>query len=201
MSPKHRRGEQTSSRLLTAALDVYAAGPENFTMTAVLAASGISSGSLYHHFGSFDGLCAALYSRCMSELLDALINALERSRTARTGIRAMAMTYLRFVQENRAAAHFVHASAYAAFLPAHAAGIAERKAPQMQRIAAWLQPHVTAGRIVDLPQPLIEMLVIGPVAEISRRWLAGADLDLDAAADPLAERIWHAVRADRAPAA
>ena len=44
---------------------------------------------------------------------------------------------------------------------------------------------------MDLPDPLIEMLLIGPVAELSRRWLAGAtDLDLGKAARVLPDRIW-----------
>ncbi|MDP9869575.1 MULTISPECIES: TetR/AcrR family transcriptional regulator [Streptosporangium] len=199
MSPKQRRGEATADRVLAAALDLYAAeGPGGLTMTALIAATGVSSGSLYHHFGSFDGLAAALYSHCMSELLDTLVAALERSRTARTGVRAFVGAYLRFVQDNRAAAHFIHASSYAGFLPAHAGRIAEAKAPRMRRIADWLRPHVEAGHVIALPDPLTEMLVIGPVAEISRRWLAGApDVDLAVAARLLPERIWQSVRGER----
>lgn len=65
----------------------------------------------------------------------------------------------------------------------------------MARMLAWLAPHVHAGSIVDLPDPLIEMLLIGPVAELSRRWLAGADFDLVKAARVLPNRIWAALRA------
>ncbi|SEG92587.1 DNA-binding transcriptional regulator, AcrR family [Thermomonospora echinospora] len=201
MSPKHRRGEATVDRVLTAALDLYAAqGPDALTMTALIAETGVSSGSLYHHFGSVDGLAAALYARCMADLLDAIADALEDARTARAGVQALVRAYLGFVRDNPPAAHFIHASSYAGFLPAHAARIAEAKAPRMARIAAWLRPHVAAGRIVDLPEPLLEMLVIGPVAETARRRLAGdPGIDLAQAARLLPERIWRAVRADPAP--
>ena len=64
---------------------------------------------------------------------------------------------LRFTQEHRAAAHFIHASSYASFLPAHAGAIAAAKAPKIEAILAWLRPHVQAGRVVDLPGPLTEM--------------------------------------------
>jgi AcrR family transcriptional regulator len=196
MSPKQQRGEETVRRLLAAGLDVYAdTGPVGFTVHAVSAASGVSLGSLYHHFGSFDQFCAALYSQCMADLLDALLAALERATTARAGIRAVVVAYLRFVEEHPAAARFVHASSDASFVPAHAGAIAAAKAPRVERMAAWLRPHIAAGRVVDLPGPLIEMLLIGPVAEVTRRWLGGAPgIDLAQAARLLPERIWQSLR-------
>ncbi|MEU9886131.1 TetR/AcrR family transcriptional regulator [Sphaerisporangium sp. NPDC051011] len=200
MSPKQSRGEATAEKALRAALDLYAAkGHAGLTMTALIIETGISSGSLYHHFGGVDGLAAALYARCVSALMEALVAALEGSATARDGVRALVEAYLRFVQENRAAAHFVHASSYADFLPAHAEALAAAKAPHMRRIGEWLRPHVESGRLADLPDPLTEMLVIGPVAEISRRWLAGAPgADLTAATRLLPERIWRSIRGDDA---
>ncbi|MQY06858.1 TetR/AcrR family transcriptional regulator [Actinomadura macrotermitis] len=199
MSPKQQRGEATVAKVLAAALDLYAAeGPGALTTTAVIERSGVSSGSLYHHFGGIDGLSAALYGRCMAGLLDALVAALERAPSAREGVRAMVEAYLGFTEEHRAEAHFIHASSYADHLPSHAALIAAEKTPRMLRIAAWLRPHVESGEIVALPDPLTEMLVIGPVAETARRWLAGApDIDLATAARVLPERIWRSVSGDR----
>jgi hypothetical protein len=41
------------------------------------------------------------------------------------------------------------------------------------------------------------MLVIGPVAETARRWLAAAPgIDLAQASRPLPERIWHSINTD-----
>jgi AcrR family transcriptional regulator len=196
MSPKQQRGHDTARRLLAAALEVHHdLGPDGFTVQAVTAASGISLGSLYHHFGSFDGLAAALYSHCMTDLLDTLIAALERARTARSGIRAVVVAYLRFVEEEPAKARFIHASAYAGFLPAHAPTIAAAKAPRMERLLSWLHPHARAGHIVDLPDTLTEMLLIGPVAETARRYLAGdPGIDLRQADRLLPDRIWQSLR-------
>jgi AcrR family transcriptional regulator len=189
---KQRRGEETKQRLLTAALTAHERG--DFTVQAVTATSGASLGSLYHHFGSFDGLAAALYSQCMAALLDGILESLTRARTARSGIHAVVTAYLDFVATQPAQARFIHASAYASYLPAHADLIAEMKRPRMARMAAWLAPHVAAGTIVDLPNPLTEMLLIGPVAELSRRWLNGADIDLTRAAKLLPPRIWSALQ-------
>jgi hypothetical protein len=62
-------------------------------------------------------------------------------------------------------------------------------------MAAWLAPHVRDGSVVDIPDPLTEMLLIGPVAELSRRHLAGAPADLAKAARVLPDRIWASLRA------
>jgi AcrR family transcriptional regulator len=196
--PSQLRGRRTIDRLLSAALEVYAEhGLEGFTMSAVIAASGISNGSVYHHFGDFDGLAAALYSRCLGELLDTMIAALQGTPDARDGIRALVESYLRFTEQHRPAAHFIHASSYASFLPAYAAAVAAAKAPKIDALLACLHPHVVAGRVVDLPAWLVEMLLIGPVAETARRWLAGApEIDLAQAARLLPERIWRSLRAD-----
>lgn len=199
MAPKQKRGEVAAERLLDAALEVYARGGHGaFTVHAISAASGVSLGSLYHYFGNADGLAAALYARCMGELLDALIAPLEASRGARAGIVAIVQAYLGFTVDRPAVARFIHASAYASFLPAHASTIAAAKAPRMARILAWLRPHVEAGRVVALPAPIIEMLVIGPVAETARRFLADpTSIDIALAARHLPERIWRALEPPR----
>lgn len=201
------RGEATRERALAAALRVYAratrpnAPPEDrFGIHAVIAESQISLGSLYHHFGSMDGLSAALYARSMAALLDALLDALDGVRSARRGTRAIVVAYLAFAEREPARARFIHASAYADFLPAHAALVAEAKGPRLERIAAFYRQHVRAGRVVALPETLLEMLLIGPVAEFTRRWLAGAPgFDLDEARRLLPERIWRSLRAPAQP--
>ena len=195
MSPRHHGTEATRVRLLDDALTVYLRhGTDGFTMTAVIKESGASSGSLYHHFGSFDGLAAALYARCMARLLDTMLDAVEPLDDARAGIEAAVRAYLRFTRDHRAEARFIHASAYATFLPAHAATIAAEKQPRIARLLAWLQPHLDRGEVASLPAPLIEMLLIGPVAETARRWLADdPTIDLSAAESVLPPHIWRAL--------
>ncbi len=198
MSPKQQRGEATVDRLLTAALDVYASsGQSGFTVNAVTKASGVSLGSLYHHFGSFDGLAAALYTRCMEQLFDEMIAALRRARTARTGVRALVTAYLRFTEEHPDAALFIHGSAYSGYLSAHSDRIRTAKAAKLAVIADWLRPRIEAGEIAPVPAPLIEVLVMGPVAETAHRWLSSTyDMDLTQAAQILPDRIWRSLQPD-----
>ncbi|MFE5872372.1 TetR/AcrR family transcriptional regulator [Streptomyces roseifaciens] len=197
MSPKQQRGEATADLLLTTALRVYAeAGQQGFTVNAVTAASGVSLGSLYHHFGSFDGLAAALYTRCMEQLLEEIVSAVKRSRTARTGIRALVLAYLRFTEEQRDAALFLHASAYSGYLATHAEEIRAAKTAKLSGLGEWLRSRMEAGEIAPMPPALIEVLIMGPVAEAARRWLASTydDIDLSEAARILPDSIWRSLR-------
>ncbi|KOG22828.1 MULTISPECIES: TetR/AcrR family transcriptional regulator [Streptomyces] len=195
MSPKQQRGEATVERLLTTALRVYAdSGQQGFTVNAVSAASGVSLGSLYHHFGSFDGLAAALYIRCMEQLCGEVVAALTRTRTGRTGVRAVITAYLRFTEEHPDAALFIHASAYSGHLVAHADRIRAAKEPLLSAIGDWIRPLVEAGEIAPTPGPVIEALVIGPAAETARRWLSSTyDVDLTEAARVLPDRVWRSL--------
>ncbi len=197
MSPKQQRGAATVELLLASALQVYAErGQEGFTVGAVTRASGVSLGSLYHHFGSFDGLAAALYCRCMTQVCDEMIEALYRTRTTRTGIQALVRTYLRFIQDHRDAALFLHASSYSGHLATHAQEIRALKDEKFGRIAAWMAPRIESGEIAPLPEPLLEILLMGPIIETARRSLTHtfAELDLDEAVRELPDRIWRSVR-------
>ncbi|MEV6976753.1 TetR/AcrR family transcriptional regulator [Kitasatospora sp. NPDC093806] len=196
MPPKQQRGEATVELLLTTALRVYAeGGQQGFTVSAVTTASKVSLGSLYHHFGSLDGLAVALYIRCMERLFDEMIAALQRSRTARTGVRALVRAYLRFTEEHRDAALFLHASAYSGYLVAQAEQIKAAKAAKLAVIGGWMLPRMERGEILPVPGPLVEVLVMGPVAEAARRWLSDTyELDLAEAARILPESIWRSLR-------
>lgn len=193
---KRKRSEATPERVLDAALAVFERGGfAGYTIHAVVRESGVSLGSIYHHFGSMDGLSAALYARCMASLLDAIGDELDGVSGPRAVITTIVRAYLRFAARERTAAAFIHAAPAASFLPAHAAAIAADKAPRFERIAAAIRPHVRSGAIAAIPEPLLELLVIGPAAEVTRRFVAGAPgITIEAAEKVIPERVWRSVR-------
>lgn len=198
MSPKQHRGEVTSDLLLDAALRLYtASGEQGVTVTAVTRASGVSLGSLYHHFGSLDGLLTALTDRWTGRLLGQMVTALTGTDTARTGVRAVVGAYLAFVRDHPGAALLVHSPRSDQRLMARGQETRDSQEPAVSAFALWIQPRIDAGEVAPLPLPLLETLILGPVVAVARRRLSGIrDLDLDEVARVLPERIWRSISAD-----
>ncbi|MDT0394539.1 MULTISPECIES: TetR/AcrR family transcriptional regulator [Streptomyces] len=197
MSPKQHRGEVTVEQLLDAALRVYGeSGEQGLTVSAVTAASGVSPGSLYHHFGSMDGLLTALLMRWLERLLDRMVTALEHSDSARDGVRALVEAYLAFIRDHRAAGLLLHSSRADELGMREARRIRDAQEARLSPLSAWVSGHVESGEVARLPVALLESLVLGPVIGVSRRWLTLGDVDLDAAAAVLPDRIWRSIAAD-----
>ncbi len=195
MSPKQRRGVETAERLLDAALQVYAdAGEQGVTVGALTRASGVSLGSLYHHFGSVDGLMNALLLRWLERLLGELAAGVARSRTARGGVRALVQTYLTFVQEHPDASRLLHSSYADRVGMAHAKQLRDAQEARLSPLTEWVRRHVESGEIAPLDVPVVEALVMGPIVATARRRLSGLDdVDLGHAARVLPERIWRSL--------
>ncbi len=195
MSPKQQRGAQTAERLLDAALQVYAeSGEQGVTVSALTKASGVSLGSLYHHFGSVDGLMRALLLRWLGRLLGELAGGVERSRTAKGAVRTLVRAYLTFIQEHPDASRLLHSSYADRVGMAQAAQLRDAQEARLSPLTAWVRQHTESGEIAPLAVPMVEALVMGPIVATARRWLSGLDdADLDQAARVLPERIWRSI--------
>ena len=71
-----------------------------------------------------------------------------------------------------------------------------------EELAAWRQPHIESGAMVQLPEDLYRPLLVGPLHEFSRQWLAGRGTTTMAEAQSvLADAIWQAMKgSERTPA-
>ncbi|WP_326670111.1 TetR/AcrR family transcriptional regulator [Streptomyces sp. NBC_01257] len=194
MSPKQQRGEATAAQVLDCALAIYAAeGEAGLTLGAITSASGVSTGSIYHHFGSLQGVVVALGQSCLGRLLDELGAALREAGDARGGVLAVARAYLRFVQANPDASRLMHSATVDREVTKHVHQIRHAQEARLAPLAAWLHHHQAAGRLAELPLPVLESLILGPVTGIARRWLTVGDIDIEEAARTVPERVWRSV--------
>ncbi|MFE7108285.1 TetR/AcrR family transcriptional regulator [Streptomyces sp. NPDC057575] len=194
MSPKQQRGEATAAQVLDCALDIYAAeGESGLTLGAITSASGVSAGSIYHHFGSLQGVALALAQSWLGRLLDDLGKALEQTDDARSGVHAVVRAYFRFAQLHPDAARLMHSVTADREIAAHARRLRGAQEARLAPIAAWLHAHQASGQLVDLPLPVMESLILGPVTGIVRRWLSVGDIDMDEAARTVPDHIWRSV--------
>ncbi|PZT77438.1 MULTISPECIES: TetR/AcrR family transcriptional regulator [unclassified Streptomyces] len=194
MSPKQQRGAATAAQVLDSALELYASrGEAGLTLAAITSASGVSTGSVYHHFGSLHGVVLALAQSWLGRLLEELAGELGRVTGARAGVHAVTEAYLRFVQEHPDASRLMHSVTADRELVTDARQIRGAQEARIAPLAAWLHAHRESGELVALPLPVLESLILGPVTGIARRWLALGDIDIEEAARTVPEHIWRSV--------
>lgn len=194
MSPKQQRGEATAAQVLDTALALYAAqGEAGLTLNAITSASGVSAGSIYHHFGSLQGVVLALAQSWLGRLLGEVVEALRQVTDARGGVRALTETYLRFIQEHPDAARLMHSVTADREAITNARQLRGAQEARIAPLAAWLHAHRESGELAALPLPVLESLILGPVTSIARRWLAVGDIDIEEAIRTVPYHIWRAV--------
>src|SRR4051812_22348649 len=169
--------------ILDVALGLFLDEDSDATIDEICRRSGASNGSVYHHFGSKDGIAAELTARFLADYQRGFLQAL-REGAARHGVRAAVAHHLRWV-----VAH----PDWARFLLRHAAG-GERLVALNRAFYADVEAWFARHRMRDLPLDVRAAILIGPAQEVSRAWLDGRTATPpDEAADALGEAAWRAL--------
>jgi AcrR family transcriptional regulator len=202
MEPRRRqeRSDGRRAAILGAALEAFQeVGFAQATMEDIRRRSGASTGSIYHHFTSKEGLAAALYLDGLDDYQSSLTAELHRHRDAERGIRAIVHHHLDWVAAHPELARYLLEMGQAESI-AHAA--AEARALRQaffQRVFAWIRPRSERGELRPLPEPVLVALVIGPSQEYGRYWLGHRDEpERRRARRLLADAAWNAVRGEDA---
>src|SRR5688572_14693933 len=107
-SPRSTQTRARRAAVITAALDlVREVGAEGLTVEALRERSGASVGSIYHHFGSLEGVLGELYQEGLNDYREGLMAELTSARSARAKVRAFVAHYLRWSESNPAWAQFL----------------------------------------------------------------------------------------------
>ncbi|MFD5831412.1 TetR/AcrR family transcriptional regulator [Lentzea sp. NPDC060358] len=167
--------------LLDAALSLVSdAGLDAVTIAALTERSGMSNGSIYHHFGSRAGVFAELYADSYARCVAAMRPALD-ARPARVCVRDLTLRYLDWVTANPSRARFLYAA------PDHADPVA--KQAEFAPVLTWFLERMDSGELRPLPAWALEPVAMGPAHESVRRHLLGV-FDLAAARDLIADAVW-----------
>ncbi|MFD9706227.1 TetR/AcrR family transcriptional regulator [Lentzea sp. NPDC059081] len=167
--------------LLDAALSLVAEGGlDAVTIAALTERSGMSNGSIYHHFGSRAGVFAQLYADSYARCVAAMLPALD-ARPASSCVRDLTLRYLDWVVANPSRARFLYAA------PDHADPVA--KQAEFAPVLAWFAARMSSGELRSLPPWALEPVAMGPAHESVRRFLLGV-FDLTAARSLVADAVW-----------
>lgn len=194
-APARMTATPSRDRALAAALDLFdRQGIAATTLEQVRDAADISVGSLYHHFGSREGLIAALYEDLLGRYRAMLVPALAPCDGARALLDAFIGSHIGWAVANPAAARFLAERRHDPDVMAMENRLQRDTADFLRPLLARLKPAVAAGTIRALPPELLLSLVVGPVQAWLRQWLDGQTSQKpEAAARKLAELVWAAL--------
>lgn len=177
-APRRSRAESTSGRrqdILDAALECFSTvGYEQTTLADIRQRAGASTGSIYHHFGSKERIAAALYLEGLRQTQDAGIEALLRTRTARTGVAALVAAYVDWVVANPAFAAFLFGMRHAPFVDEEEQTIGDLNSRVHEQARRWFADRVAAGELPRIDPAMRSALVFGPCRQWAGAWLRGA---------------------------
>lgn len=197
------RGTRSARRredILEAALACFLEGGEAaVTIEAISSRSGASVGSIYHHFGSKEGVLANLFEAAVEDYRAGLWRRLDEAATAEQAVKAVVRHHLEWMARHPERARLLHTARWSESLRGRREDLRRGTADMLRRLRERFRPYMEAGEIVRLPPALYPPLLVGPAQELARQWLRGRTpgLDLEAAAEPLAEAAWRSLRSER----
>jgi len=196
--PARRRQSRSVVRhnqVLEAALTCFSAqGIGETAIEDICTRSGASVGSIYHLFGSKDGLVAALYLDALASFQDAVARRLQRPIGAREGVLALVAAHIDWVERHPAHARFLQQMRHTPPVAAYVDAIKARNRDFGLCIGAWAKSHIEAGRLWAMPVDLLVAQLLGPTHEYVRGRLTGREPSSPAVAKrQLGQAAWRAL--------
>ena len=193
--PDHTAKAGARERALIAALALFdSQGVESTTIEQVRDAAAVSIGSLYHHFGSREGLVTALYEDLLERYRMALMADLSRHDTPRGFLDAFVKTHIAWSIRPPDAARFLAEHRYHRAVTVAEAKLQRGTADFLRPLMLVFRPAVEAGILKPLAPDVLISLVVGPVQAWLRSHRAGkASIRPDLAAKQLTDAIWDAI--------
>lgn len=189
---------RSSSRrddILQAALRCFLQhGVEATSIDMIREASGASTGSLYHHFGSKERLAVELYLEGLRRFRAFQTAAFAGVTTLEGGVRAIVRANIDWIGQQPDWARFLFDHRNVLSHAGDEVGLKREQMAAQAAFAEWMQSQLPAHQRLRWPLEAYLALVVGPVHEYARHWLAGRrDVPLTDLSDFFAEAACRAV--------
>jgi AcrR family transcriptional regulator len=158
-------------------------------------AAGASPSSVYHLFDGLSEITLALLLRTFQRLFDELAARVLAETDARAAVRSLVEAHLDWVRDHPREAHFLYQSIAAVELsPDQRRTLVDAKntlwQPILEHLLAQLAEASVESRWSALP---LEVVLLGPTHEACRRFLAGAEPDMDRMRSTLPDLAWTTI--------
>lgn len=196
MTPPDKR-LNTRDKVIEAARMLFTEqGLDSVSIADIRDASGVSNGSIFHHFDTKNGIALAVYLEEREAYWDHVVAALEAHQGDPVdALGAAVRAALAYQQANPARHNFMIECASSAWTRAHAAPVQALNRRFTERFIAWGARHVAEGRLPPIHPELVAAMVFGPTQWLARSWLTGLTEDAPTHyADALVALVTRALR-------
>jgi AcrR family transcriptional regulator len=196
-APSRRRdGIRRRDELLDAALTCFSErGLLNTRIEDVRRAAGASPSSIYNLFDGLSSLTVTLLARTFERLFAHLTSRTLAEDRPDAAVRALVDGHLEWVLGHQDEARFMYGATALELAQVEREELAELKATLAVPVMMHLAALAGGGVLPAWPESTLEFVVLGPAHEASRRYLAGAPVDVTGLRALLPEVAWRAVSA------
>ncbi len=156
--------------------------------------SGASIGSIYHHFGSKDGIAYALYVNGLQDYHNLLTEKLGEAETPENKIKTFVVIFLDWVGENPELASFIFSARSYLVNSKKAEDVEKFHDENGKETAAIIKELIAKKGIKKLPGRVYSSLLVGPAQHFSQHLMkTDASLNLEKEKAALAQAIWESL--------
>lgn len=168
-----RRSELKRSILRQALACFNAVGIEATNIETIRAQCDTSVGAIYHHFGSKEGIVAALFFAALEDQAALRDHFLHGAKSAQEGVSALVRSYVDWVDAQPEWARFVFQSRFAVANGPFKDELLTRNHQRNRQLTEWLSGEGRREQFSQVPAELLFSLIIGAAESYSRAWLSG----------------------------
>ena len=185
------------SQILEAALACFSdVGIEATTVADIRRRADCSIGSIYHHFGSKEGIASALFIDGTERLNADLMRKLNRCKTAERAVKTVVTQYSDWVTRHRDLAAYLLNSRDIAMSAEAREELRNINRAHIRRVFGFFAGFVANGEMKILPVETYIPIISGPIQDYARHWLAGQFKDSPARVKAVfADAAWSAMKA------
>ncbi len=189
-----RHGTSARERVLDAAIRLFTRqGYFNTSIPDIVQASGVSTGSIYHHFGDKEGIAKALFDSLV-ERMESAFNAIDREHhTAADRCRAVIDLLFRITEDEPEVMAYMLFVKHKEFMPAMAPVCSSRPFRHMRQM---VEQGMDAGEVRRM-DPMVAAAAVfgGPLRLINLRLDGILERPLPTYLDEIWDCAWRAVAA------
>ena len=149
-------------------------GVEATAMAAICQRAGASVGSIYHHFGSKEGIVQALLVEGLANHAERLKSEIGHCKGAQDGVNLIITTLLDWIADNPDWAQFIYSVSREGLKSMGGERLKTVTRDYLETLEEFFVRQEDGAILDNVPRECLVALLVGPVHHFAKRWLQGS---------------------------